>query len=205
MVSKDERMPARIGALSLVGGNPALDFANTVSWRGADPADDRLLEPEDVAWWGVHAGLLDPAEVGAVGSRAGDRERFREAVALRETIHDVFAALAEGEPPSPDALERLSHAWAGAQGLRRLVAGPGGVRAELASDDPLRRLLARLALEAGDLLLDGDPARMKACAGDECGYLYVDLSRNRSRRWCDMAECGNRAKVRRFRAREGEA
>lgn len=197
-------MPARIAGLSLVGGDPALDFANTVSWRGADPADDRLLEPGDLAWWGVHAGLLHAGEARAFGSEAEDRERFREAVALRETIHDVFDALAQGRRPPADALDRLSRAWARAQGSRRLVAGPEGVRGELVAADPIRRMLARIALAAGDLLLHGDPARIKTCAGAECGYLYMDLSRNRSRRWCDMAECGNRAKVRRFRAREGD-
>ena len=69
--------------------------------------------------------------------------------------------------------------------------------------DDLARPLWPLALSAGDLLTSADRERVKECAADNCSWLFLDMSRNRSRRWCDMAVCGNRAKARRFRAREG--
>lgn len=206
MVSDDAAVAARgrVDNLPLVGGHPALDFTNTVSWRGADTWDDYLTEPGDLLRWGVRAGLVEaPAVVGGAPDPEETQARFQRALRLREAIHDTFAAVAMGEPIPGAALAALSGEWAEARGRMRLDTDAAGeVRAILPPGAPLERIIRSLAASAGDLLLDVDPARIKTCAGNECGYLYVDLSRNRSRRWCDMAECGNRAKVRRFRARE---
>ncbi|HSM34779.1 MAG TPA: ABATE domain-containing protein [Longimicrobiales bacterium] len=198
--SAESREPDRgVGDLSLVGGHPALDFTNTVSWRGAESWDDRLRGPDDLRAWGARVGLLDAGRASDPSDRR-ERELFARALDLREAIHDAFAALAAGQRPAPAALDALSLEWAEARARMSLFAerdGAVGVRFEGGTD--LERLIWALASSAGDLLLDADPARIKTCAGAECGYLYVDASRNRSRRWCDMAECGNRAKVRRFR------
>jgi predicted RNA-binding Zn ribbon-like protein len=192
-----------VGSLSLVGGHPALDFTNTVSWRGAEEWDDRLRGPDDLRAWGARVDLLDPRAASEPSDRR-ERELFERALRLREAIHDAFAALAAGRRPAPAALDALSAEWAEARGRMALVAEPdGAVGVRFAGGTDLERLIWALASSAGDLLLDADPERIKTCAGAECGYLYVDASRNRSRRWCDMADCGNRAKVRRFRAREG--
>ncbi|HUG01657.1 MAG TPA: CGNR zinc finger domain-containing protein [Longimicrobiales bacterium] len=206
MVSNDADADAQGGVdrLPLVGGHPALDFANTVSWRGANTWDDSLVEPGDLLRWGVRAGLIDASEAEAEAGGAGEaRALFERALRLREAVYDVFAAVALGGPIPDAALSDLSGEWAEARGRMLLEAGAEGeVSATLPAGAPLERIIWALAASAGDLLLELEPARIKTCAGAECGYLYVDSSRNRSRRWCDMAECGNRAKVRRFRARE---
>jgi predicted RNA-binding Zn ribbon-like protein len=196
-------MPETIAGLPLVDGEPALDFTNTVSWRGPEQWEDWLEDFGDLLWWGVRAGLLDP---GAVRTRlkhvtGGEEKAFRRAIALREVIHDVFGSIARDTPPGDAALARLSEEWSRAQSRRRL--GGEGVRfdSRIVAEEASELLISSLAANAGDLLLGMDPARVKVCAGHECGFLYADTSRNRSRRWCDMADCGNRAKVRRFRAR----
>jgi predicted RNA-binding Zn ribbon-like protein len=177
----------------------------TVRWRCSRTTevwDDRLVGPDDLRAWGVHAGLLSDRDPSG-RERARDGDLFERALLLREAIHDTFAALAAGEPPSTGPLEALSREWAEARGRMTLgVARDGEVRVGFEEGAGLERLIWALAASAGDLLLEADPARIKTCAGPRCGYLYVDSSRNRSRRWCDMAECGNRAKVRRFRSRE---
>ncbi|MEN8375277.1 MAG: ABATE domain-containing protein [Gemmatimonadota bacterium] len=196
-------MPETIGGLQLVAGEPALDFTNTVSWRGAEQWEDWLEDFGDLLWWGVRAGLLDPGAVRARLKRVTgvEEEIFRRAIALREAIHDVFGSLARRSPPSDAALTRLSEEWTRAQSRRRLVVGEEGFGSRIVAEEASELLISSLAANAGDLLLSMEPARVKLCAGHECGFLYADTSRNRSRRWCDMADCGNRAKVRRFRAR----
>ncbi|MEN8161582.1 MAG: ABATE domain-containing protein [Myxococcota bacterium] len=196
-------MPDTIAGLQLVAGEPALDFTNTVSWRGAERWEDWLEDFGDLLWWGVRAGLLDAGSVRARLKRVtGEEEEiFRRAIALREAIFDVYGSLARKTPPSDAALARLSEEWSRAQSRRRLVAGEEGFGSRIVAEEASELLISSLAANAGDLLLSLEPARVKACAGRECGFLYADTSRNRSRRWCDMADCGNRAKVRRFRAR----
>ncbi len=75
------------------------------------------------------------------------------------------------------------------------------------ADDPnaLDRMLWPLVRSAAELLVTGDLSRVRVCGGERCGWLFVDTSKNRSRRWCDMQDCGNVAKVRRFRTRQHAA
>jgi predicted RNA-binding Zn ribbon-like protein len=72
-----------------------------------------------------------------------------------------------------------------------------------ASNSSLDRVVASVARSAAELLTQNDPTRLHRCAGDDCGWIFEDISRNRGRRWCDMRDCGNVAKVRRFRRRQG--
>jgi predicted RNA-binding Zn ribbon-like protein len=62
----------------------------------------------------------------------------------------------------------------------------------------LEEVTLRLAKQAADLLTGFDPARLKMCSNPECGWMFLDSTRNASRRWCEMAACGNRAKAKRF-------
>jgi predicted RNA-binding Zn ribbon-like protein len=69
-------------------------------------------------------------------------------------------------------------------------------------EDDLTGFLWPVARAAAELLTSGQVVRLRECAGDPCGWLFLDLSKNGSRRWCDMADCGNRAKARRYRERK---
>jgi predicted RNA-binding Zn ribbon-like protein len=180
----------RAAELELVGGDIALDLANTVNGLRDGPLDEEFLRaPGDLAEWAVHAGVVD--QTPDVGKR--DLAAVRE---LRGVVYAVFRAIAEGREPDPAQLSALAGFHAAAIGRARLVRAGG--RFAPAWDG---EVLGPLAAAAFDLLRHGPLDRLKLCDG--CPWLFLDTSRNRSRRWCSMSECGSRLKMRRYRARKG--
>ncbi len=203
--SRADDAPSRAGSLALVGGALALDFANTASGRGGDHALDHLTEPGHVVAWAAHAGILDPGASAAALARLGDQGMaalLPSARALRETIHRIATALANGREPDPADLDAAAHASAQAIAAATLARGPDGYRWTWPVDPlSLWTILGPVALSAVGLLREGDLARVKQCPGEHCGWVFFDLTKNGSRRWCEMSVCGNRAKQRRFAAR----
>lgn len=193
--------------LPLLGGALCLDFANTTGWRPA-PADEEFLRDyEDLVAWAEYARALEPAEArsmlrAAKAETERARAAHRRAIALRECVYRIFSAVAAGrEPESPD-LDLLNETVRDANRHLALAAVPGGFAwtwqgAERALDLPLWRV----ARSAADLLVSSDHGRVRECAGEKCDWLFLDASKNHSRRWCDMATCGNRAKAQRNYAR----
>jgi predicted RNA-binding Zn ribbon-like protein len=178
----------RADELELVGGDIALDLANTVNGpRDGVLDEDFLRTPADLAAWAVHAGVVEaPPPV--------DDHVLAQARELRDAVYAVFRAAAEGRDPDPAALAVLAAYHAAAVARARLV--PTGDRFALAWD---REVIGPLAAAAVDLLRHGPLDRLKLC--DACPWLFLDTSRNHSRRWCSMNECGSRLKMRRYRAR----
>jgi predicted RNA-binding Zn ribbon-like protein len=162
--------------LELVGGNLALDLANTRD--GHAPARDYLETPDDLVAWARHAAGL---EIDA------DQATLDEVLRLRETVVAVF-----GAAPPAAALADLVAAQAAHPG--RLVAAGGHF--DLAWDGDI---VGAVAAAAVDLLRHGPLDRLKRC--EACPWLFLDLSRNHSRRWCSMNVCGGTLKMRRYRAR----
>jgi predicted RNA-binding Zn ribbon-like protein len=189
---------------NLVGGDPALDFANTLEGpRDGPPDKDWLSDYGDLAAWAAHAGVVDPpvAERLAAGAETRPREAAAALAAahrLRKAVYDVFAAIASGREPAAAALAHLAAAHGDAVAAARIVRT--GDSFDLGWDgDALDRPLWPLGCSAVDLLRAGPLDRVKCCA--VCRWLFLDISRNRSRRWCSMSECGGRDKMRRYRAR----
>lgn len=197
--------------IELAGGALALDFANTVGGTHVRPTHDHLRSYGDITRFAVLAGGLPPAVAKRLTQQA-DRDRSRaEAVyelgiALRESIWAVFSALASGESPHDADLALIGDAAAAGAARSRLVYDKKGVGWSLPSDsDDLERPLWDIARSAADLLTSGHHDRIKQCASTTCEWVFLDRSRNRSRRWCDMSDCGNRAKARRFQAKRHPA
>ncbi len=187
--------------LKIVGGDPALDLVNTLG-------DDRVPDPLDdyaaFAAWAARVGVIDDPTATRLTARAGERpaaaERaLAEARALRAAVDDVFRPLAAGHDPLGAALARLVQR-AGAA-VERARVGEGFVL--VWDGDHLERPLWPLAVAGLDLLRSGPLDRLKAC--EDCPWLFLDTSRNRSRRWCSMDDCGSRSKMRRYRARRATA
>lgn len=197
--------------IELSGGALALDFANTVGGTHVRPTHDHLRDYGDIARFAVLAGSLPPGASRRLLGRAERDPKRAEAVyelgiALRESIWGVFSALASGESPRDADLELIGDAAAAGAARSRLVHDKNGVVWSLGSDsDELERPLWDIARSAADLLTSGDHDRIKECASATCEWVFLDRSRNRSRRWCDMSDCGNRAKARRFQARKHAA
>ncbi len=181
-----------------------LEFANTLDWHASDQPAETLLTYHDLVRWAQQAGLLRAEEMESLlriaQERPGDAgQSLKRARSLRETIYRLFEAVAKGEQPSDADLEALNQALAGALKGGHVERRPDGFvwrwgRLDAAPD----ALLEPLARSAAALLSSELRLRVGQCADDRgCGYLFLDASKNRSRRWCNMDSCGNRAKQRR--------
>ncbi len=184
-----------------VAGNLALDFVNTVAFR-ADPGKkkDRLQHIGDVHRWASEAQLPDRAAIhsGRVGTAALQHIR-----AVREQLFAVFHAIARDEPIPGDTLAQVGNALHDCCARRCLSIEGGEVRwtwrpgARCAD-----HLLYPVLTAATDLLTSVSRGLVRQCEDAGCGWLFVDRSNARKRRWCSMADCGNRNKARRHYRRE---
>ena len=196
---------SRASTLSLVGGVLALDFANTASGRGTGAPVEHLQRPTHLLDWARHAGVTGAETVErALAAIAADEEAgerlLRHARELREAVYASGEAIANRRAPAEADLKALRGFAARALGEAALRPGPaGGYRFDFSQALPEIALLGPIAWSALDLLAKGTFERLKQCA--ECGWLFLDQSKNNSRRWCDMATCGNRTKLRRHRGR----
>jgi predicted RNA-binding Zn ribbon-like protein len=194
--------------IELAGGALALDFANTVGGTHVRPTHDHLRSYRDIVDFGTLTGGLEPRLAKRLLQRAAREPKRAEAVyelgvSLREAIWAVFSALASGEAPRDADLDLIGDAAAAGAARSRLLYDREGIGWSLPSDeDELERPLWEIARSAAELLTSGQRDRVKECASETCEWVFLDQSRNRSRRWCDMSDCGNRAKARRFQAKK---
>jgi predicted RNA-binding Zn ribbon-like protein len=190
------------GSLQLLGGALCLDFANTVGNHKAAEPSEHLADYADWVRWSQHAGALTPDQARRLllESRRHPKEAaqaFQRAMDLREAIYRIFAAIAENRPPGSTDVDQLNETLARGLVHARLVPARAGFRWDWTDENALDRMEWPIARSAADLLTAGNLDRVRQCGDAECGWLFVDTSRNRSRRWCDMNDCGNRAKARR--------
>jgi predicted RNA-binding Zn ribbon-like protein len=190
------------------GGRTCLDFANTVTWSGEARPNERLASYGDLVEWAEQAEVLsEPAarrlRRAARADPAAATDALRDAHALREAIHEVVTARAERREPGAAAAEMLNRFLGRALGRLRLgVEGDACSWTFVDQGEELDRILWPVAWSAASLLTSADASLIRTCANEHCGWLFVDRSRNRSRRWCDMKGCGNMAKARRHYARK---
>jgi predicted RNA-binding Zn ribbon-like protein len=196
----------------LRGGVPCLDFVNTVGWRLTDRLSEYLRSYEDLLEWGRQAGLLALEETEGLFRQAmldpeGARETLSRALALREAIHRTISRAIAGETEDESALLALNRELSIALSRRRVMPagdayGWGWDRSGDDGETRLDSLLWPVAQSAAELLTSPKLGRVKVCAGEGCGWVFLDESRNGSRRWCDSRDCGNRERVRRHLARK---
>jgi len=198
----------------LVGGDPCLDFVNTVGGRvpGAPGTRSRVLRDKlgsygDLLAWARHADVVDDRIARGL-SRCAAREAapasrvHARALAGREALHSVLTALVEGRTPPAAELAAVNTEVRAARQHERLVPTPVGLRWEYAdADSRLESVLWPVWRAAARLLASEDVSHVRRCGGEDCGWLFLDHSRNHTRRWCTMEDCGNLSKVRRFRER----
>lgn len=195
-----------VAQLERVAGHPALDFANTVSWRGEDREIEYLRRYDDLVAWSRIAGLLAPRSAARL-SRLGRAHPHRAALALararsvREAIFHVGAALARGVAPSSRAVARVHAAHLAALRHARLAPIHRGTDVWAptwaAADPQLAHPWWPVAAAFASLLEHPGTFPIGVCP--DCSWLFLDASRNRSRRWCSSGDCGNRARGQRFR------
>jgi predicted RNA-binding Zn ribbon-like protein len=195
--------PRRAETVVLLGDRLCLDLVNSANWSGEAVLDETLERPEDAAVWAGRVLALTP-EALAGWRAAPPAELAARLRACRGMIRSLCLACIEGTPPPGEALAGLNRLL-GAVAVPRLAAA-GGRFLCAPPDDPtggwLVGVFARSALE---LLLSADRRALRVCPGERCGWIFLDRTRGRTRRWCRMETCGNRAKARTHyrRRREG--
>jgi predicted RNA-binding Zn ribbon-like protein len=168
---------------------------------------DKLNDYFDLLAWSLHTGLLGESEAQALARVAGRREKeaaatLRRAIALRGSIYHICAAIIYGACPRKADVDLLNHELNVAHGRVRLGVGEENLVWEWTdTKNALDRMLWRIADSAAEMLTADDLTRLRKCPGEVCGWLFLDISKNNRRQWCDMQTCGNLAKVRRFRQR----
>jgi predicted RNA-binding Zn ribbon-like protein len=200
-----------------VGGRLCLDFINSVDARLEQKVKnstvftfraDKLNGYTDLAEWSKEAGILEEYDIKRVlrvasqnVSKAG--RVFARAIALRESLFRILKHIIEGwEPPNSD-IEMLNRECTIARNRQKLIYYSNKFAWNLETDeDGLDSMICPIALSSAELLLSKELSLVRQCPGLNCGWLFLDSSKNRSRQWCDMKDCGNLAKVRRYRERQ---
>ena len=185
------------------GETLCLEFANTTT-----SDDNHLADYHDLVSWCRSAGVLSEERASRLHGDAIQQPEcaahvFRKAIALRRTVHRVFSAAAARHTSSETDLRSLNRAVV--EALKHLRIVQTAKEFQWQWDDAKASLefpLWLVARSAADLLTSDRQSRIQQCESADCSWLFLDRSKNRSRRWCDMAECGNREKARRSRARK---
>lgn len=194
-------MPAA-NELDLLGGALALDFANTAAGRGTPGFVDYLRTGADLLDWAVHAGITEAGATDHLTSNLADGQGTRlldRAIALREAIYRAGAAIADGQTAAAQDLAAIRDNASEAMASAPLHWNGKAYDFDFSAGPPGAALLGPIAWSALEVLASGGFERLKQCPS--CGWLFIDRSKNNSRRWCDMATCGNLNKSRSFRAR----
>lgn len=186
-----------------------LDFANTVEWHASPQPIEYLNSYADLVGWAAQRGLVSDEEVSALIQAGTDRPVeakavLERAIALREAIYRIFSATAKSELPNNSDIDYLNQALQDSLSHLKIVQkGEDFSWVWQGEDDSLDWMLWPVVYSTAEMLISDQLKRVKECEDDRgCGYLFLDLSKNRSRRWCTMRSCGNRAKVRRHRQRQ---
>jgi len=186
------------------GGALCLDFSNTWSDRRR-PERDRLSSYEHLVDFALQTGSIDEADAADLRQSAtADPDATYVALAcaraLREAIYGLFSALAGGRAIAAADVARINDLLGPALSQRRVLPRRGEFVWEWRAWRPigLDWPLAPIAHSAAELLTGDRLSRVRECDAVDCSWLFIDTSRNRSRRWCSMESCGNRAKARRL-------
>lgn len=192
----------------LKSGHPILEFTNTVGNHASEHPGETLFHYEDLVTWMGQVGLMHEEQTQKLRRKASAqpeeaRATFAKSLELREAVYRIFVAKTKGKSPAEKDLAILNAVLARPTSGAQIVYRSGRFEWDWNFDEnALETSLSILARSAVDLLTSEHVKWMGQCADEEgCGWLFVDTSKNHSRRWCDINDCGNRAKQRRYQQR----
>ncbi len=189
----------------LVAGHPAIDLVNTLDWRFRDNGPEELLAGyDDLLRFSAQAEILTPKQIRQI-VRAGSNHAAADALVacreLREAAAEIFYAAVDDRAPAGSQIKIVEHAFKEARSRQRLAWSGSRLAWEWPASEWGPDLpFWILAVSTARLLLSDQMRLLRACEKPDCRWLFLDTSKNRTRRWCDMKICGNRMKARRFKA-----
>ena len=190
----------------LVAGHPALDFINTLDWRFRESGPEELLESYDHLLRFIEQSKMLSAKQTQLlyrTSKSAGARVLDACTELREAMAEVSYAWLDGRSPSAAPLRTLELHFKAARLQQRLCWKGSQLEWSWSGMEAEAELpLWLLSLAASDLMVSDAVQRVRACDNEECRWLFLDTSKNHTRRWCDMKVCGNRMKARRFKAQK---
>jgi predicted RNA-binding Zn ribbon-like protein len=188
----------------LMGERLCLDFVNTVSWRGRENSKDFFDTYTDLLIWSRYINIITDIDFKTLQQKAKkhpkeEQKAMKKAIVLRETIYAIFSAKSDGNVLKKDYLSNFNNFLSKTMSHSQIIQTKDGLAWNTDGDkNSLDWILNPVIRSAAELLISSEVGKVKICGDSECGWIFLDSSRNQSRRWCDMKDCGNRAKARRF-------
>jgi predicted RNA-binding Zn ribbon-like protein len=199
---------AHLDTYDPASGHLSLDFVNTLEWRKRAQPIEFLAGYSDLVRWGKVVGIVKEGESELLLEHSRPRQNaasavYSRAIALREALYQIFSAFSSASQPDLADVSVLNIELANAMSHRTVEwTGQGFQWGWEQTGKHLDSLLWHVAASAAELLTSDLLERVGECQGIDCGWLFIDTSKNHSRRWCDMDSCGNRAKARRHYKRK---
>jgi predicted RNA-binding Zn ribbon-like protein len=199
------KRPAPLGGVEFeyIAGNRVVDFHNTVAWPPRGKSNERLNRPADLVRWGAESGIITSDEARRLRAyciRNGSRSRAELAAThrLRDVVHDLLSALVDRHAPSNASIDQLNEHLKKLRSTQRIEWGHGELHWTTVAGKGTNVIVNRITLRAAELVTSDDLQRLRRCGNPRCGWLFLDTTRNGMRKWCSMAECGSRAKSKRY-------
>lgn len=189
----------------LVAGHPVLDLINTLDWRFRETGPEELLNTySDLLEFVERSALLTTRQAHRIRQGAGNHastQALQATKELREAASKILYSIVDDQSPPTAAIKKLNHHIQAALTNRTLRWSQGRIELSWSCNDADPQFPLWLLAQSATDLLTGDAAeKIRACDNPDCRWLFLDTSKNHTRRWCDMALCGNRMKARRFKA-----
>src|SRR5262245_42311979 len=187
-----------------IAGALCLDFANTIHNARAEDTEEDLRAIADLLQWAKEAGLLSADEHSRLAAHYNHNPRAAAAALakgtrIRDLLLAIFAGIANGRSLSPQRLAELNSALAQMPALLRAKKNRDRIETEwTCAAEGLPQVFFAVLTSAAELLASDRLRRVRECASHDCTWLFIDESRNHTRRWCDMSACGNRMKAHRY-------
>jgi predicted RNA-binding Zn ribbon-like protein len=187
--------------LKIVGQRTAINFINTIDWRGKENPEDYINDYTDLINWSTITGIITQKEAETlkeISQRNPEKasESLMRAISFREAAYRTLQSISIGESPSPEDKELLDSEMLNMFGYLKLNLKEKQL--VLNGQLDFNHILRLIVKDLVELMTSDELNRVKRCQSEECGWLFIDSSKNRSRKWCQMRGCGNRAKARRY-------
>ncbi len=185
----------------------SLDFANTAKWHASSTPLETIHDYSELVNWAERVKVLTADQAVQMkclsqSEPEAAKKAYAEAILIRETLYRLFSSVAAQQTPDPKDVATLNSLLIDHAPNRQLTAINQEFHWSLRVSLSLNMITTAVLLSAEQLLTSILINRIGECADDRgCGWLFLDMSKNRSRRWCDMNDCGNRDKVRRYYTR----